>query len=313
MITQLKQKLNKYYIYRYLAYRKHKFDVLKNPKEEANRAYKIFFNKEIDWENPKNLIEKIYWLQFNTDTSLWTKYADKYLVRDYIKECGYEDNLPQLYGKWDYPKQIDFNELPNSFVLKSNNGCGTVLVVKDKLKLNLKSTRKRLNSWLSIHHGYGSAQLHYTKIEPCIIAEELLVQSVEANLLSPNSLIDYKVYCINGEPEAIWVAYNRTRHGGVDMTMYDKNWSKIAENLVSSEYYTYSEMEIPQPLCLHEMLEIARKLSQPFSQVRVDFYIVNDKPIFGEMTFTSGWGFFTHDFYNYLGSKIDLDKVERVS
>lgn len=92
MKNNIKTKLNKFYLYRYLAYKKHKLDILKNPKKEANRAYYPFFNKKINWDNPKNLIEKIFWLQFNTDTSLWTKYADKYQVRDYIKECGYEDN-----------------------------------------------------------------------------------------------------------------------------------------------------------------------------------------------------------------------------
>lgn len=313
MKVKVKRTLNKSYIYRYLVYLIHKSRVLINPKKEANRAYKIFFKKEINWDNPKNLIEKIYWLQFNTDTSLWTKYADKYLVRDYIKECGYEEHLPQLYGKWDSANDIDFNELPNSFVLKTNNGCGTVLVVKNKSELNIKSTRKKLNRWLSIPYGYGAAQLHYTKINPCIIAEELLIQSKEDSLISPNSLIDYKVFCINGEPQSIWVAYNRTHNGGVDMTLYDLNWNKDDKNLVSSDYYTYSEKDIPKPKCLDEMLEMSRKLSKPFSQVRVDFYVINNKPYIGELTFSTGWGYFTYDYYDYLGDKIDLSNVKQTS
>ncbi|MDA3779628.1 MAG: ATP-grasp fold amidoligase family protein [Bacteroidales bacterium] len=130
MKKYIKKFLNKFYIYRYLAYKKHKSDVLKDPKKEADRIYSIYFKKKINWDNPKNLIEKIYWLQLNTDTSLWTKYADKYKVRNYVKKCGYEENLPKLYGKWDKPKDINFDELPNSFVLKTNNGCGSVLIVK---------------------------------------------------------------------------------------------------------------------------------------------------------------------------------------
>lgn len=312
MITYIKSKLNEFYFYRYLAYKKHKKSVLSNPKIEANRAYYPFFKKNIDLDNPVNLIEKIYWLQFKSDTSLWTKYADKYLVRNYIKECGYEDNLPELYGKWEDANDIDFDKLPDSFVLKTNNGCGTVLVIKDKSKLNIKSTIKQLNEWLSIPYGYRGAQLHYTKINPCIIAEELLVQSEEESLISPKSLMDYKVYCINGEPEAIWVSYNRDRIEGVTMTMYDLNWVKQSQNLVSSDYYTYSENDIPKPPCLEEMLEMSRTISKPFSHVRVDFYIIDNKPVLGEMTFTTGWGFFTYDFYDYLGKKIDLDNIKEV-
>ena len=306
IISSVKVHLNKFYIYRFIAYKKHKHDVLKNPKREANRVYSIYFKNNINWDNPQNLIEKIYWLQFNTDTSLWTKYADKYLVREYIKECGYDNLLPQLYGKWNSAKEVNFDILPNRFVLKSNHACGTVLVVKDKSELNVGSVRKKMNQWLSMPYGYTGAQLHYLKIQPCIIAEELLIQNDEDNLISPNSLIDYKIYCVNGEPQAIWIAYNRT-HSGVLMTMYDINWRKCPQNLVSSKYYTYSEKDIPKPHCLQEMLDMSRKLSEPFKQVRVDFYVINNKPIFGEMTFATGWGFFTYDFYDYLGSKINLN------
>lgn len=307
MIALIKKYLNRFYVYKYWAYKRHKKMVLQNSFKEAERVYYPYFKKKINWDNPENLIEKIYWLQFYSDTSLWTKYADKYLVRDYVIHCGLSDFLPTLYGKWENANDIDFNKLPNSFVLKTNNGCGTVLIVKNKTELNIKRTIRQLNQWLSIPFGYSGAQLHYTQIRPCIIAEELLIQGKEDNAISPNSLIDYKVYCINGEPECIWIAYNRTREGGVDMTMYDLNWKKCPENLVSSAYYTYNDKEIPKPICLEKMLEMSRKLSQPFSQVRIDFYIINNEPVFGEMTFTTGWGFFTHDFYEFLGDKMEIN------
>ena len=130
MKEKIKLYLHKFYWYKLLTNKVHKNAVLRDPKSEANRAYKTFFNKNVDWDNPRDLIEKIYWLQFNTDTSLWTKYADKYLVRDYIKENGYNDHLPKLYGKWDNVEEIDFSKLPEKFVLKANNGCGTVLILK---------------------------------------------------------------------------------------------------------------------------------------------------------------------------------------
>src|SRR5690625_4035707 len=118
--SYIKRKLNGIYFYRLLAYQIHKYNVTKDPKAEANRSYYPFFRKKIDWENPTNLIEKIHWLQLYTDTDLWTKYADKYLVREYVKDCGYGNHLPQLYGKWEEAKEIDFNKLPQEFVLKTN-------------------------------------------------------------------------------------------------------------------------------------------------------------------------------------------------
>jgi hypothetical protein len=307
MNIKIKQFFNQFHWYKLIAYKFQKISVLKNPKAEANRAYYTVFKKNIDWDNPRDLVEKINWLQLHTDTSLWTKYADKYLVRDYVKECGYEDNLPDLYGKWENVDNIDFSVLPDEFVLKSNNGCGTVLIVKDKKNIKLNNVKKKLKRWLNLPYGYRAAQLHYLKIEPCIIAEELLVNNEEDILISSNSIIDYKIYCINGEPEAIWVAYDRT-HDGVYHTMYDINWIKHPELLVSTNYYSYHEREIPKPKCLDDMLEMCRKLSRPFKQVRVDLYVIKNKPIFGEMTFATGIGFFTEEFYNYLGSKIDLSE-----
>lgn len=296
--------LNKFYIYRYLAYIKHKYDVTRNYKKEANRAFKPFFKKEIDWENPKNLIEKIYWLQINSNTSLWTNCADKYLVRDFVKKCGFEEYLPKLYGKWNYANEIDFDKLPISFILKTNNGCGTNFIVKDKSLLNIKSTIKKLNRLLYVPYGYSSAQLHYTRIKPCIIAEELLENKDNYS----SSLVDYKIWCFHGVPEVIWVAYNRS-NSGVDMSIYDLNWEKHPEYLISSDHFRYNDRNIPKPKSLEKMIEIAKVLSKDFPQVRVDFYDISGKPYFGEMTFTTGFGYFSKEYYEYLGSKINLSKV----
>lgn len=305
MKEKLKKFLHQFYWYQLLVSKIQKYSVLKNPMYEAQRVYKLVFKKNINLQNPKDLIEKIFWLQFNSDTTLWTKYADKYLVRDYIIELGYKDNLPELYGKWNDVEEIDFSKLPKKFVIKANNGCGTVMIVENKDDIKIEKTKRKLRRWLNLPYGYRGAQLHYLKIKPCIIAEELLENNKEDIALSPNSLIDYKVYCINGEPEAIWVAYNRT-YNGVLMTIYDTEWNKRPEYLVSSDYYKYSHNDIPKPKCLNEILEMSKKISQPFHQLRVDFYIINNKPIVGELTFTTGFGFFTKEFYENLGNKIVL-------
>lgn len=295
--------LNQFYVYRYLAYRKHKYDYKKDFKKEVRRIYKPFFKTDVDWVNPQNLIEKIYWLQINSDTSLWTKYADKYLVRDYIRECGFDDILPILYGKWDNANDINFDKLPSSFVLKTNNGCGTNIIVRDKSKLNKKSTIKRLNQWLSIPYGYAAAQIHYTRIKPCIIAEEFLVN----NYSFSSSLIDFKIWCFHGVPECILVVFDREDNKYL-LSLYDLNWNNITHGNFDSNYKNISYKEIPKPESLEKMIEIAKILSLDLPQVRVDFYDIEGKPYFGEMTFSTGFGYFSKEYYEYLGSKIDLSK-----
>lgn len=311
-LLSLKQKLNSFYAYRCIADRCHRIAITINPQKEADRCYRWYFGHKINWDNPKDFVEKTFWLLLHTDTSEWTRCADKYLVRDYVKECGLENLLIPLLGKWDDAYDIDFANLPNQFVLKTNHSCGTLMVVNDKSSLDIPKVRKQFNRWLSVPYGYSGMQLHYTKIKPCIIAEELLEKDEVQKSISPQSLIDYKFFCCDGKPEYVWVAYNRSHSTGVDMTLYDLSWNKHKEHIVTSDYYTYSDIEIPRPKSLEIMIEACEILSKRFPEVRVDFYEVDGKPYFGELTFTSGWGFFTQDFYDYLGGKIDLSKVKRI-
>lgn len=276
-----------------------------NPKLSADYTYYKVFHKHINWNNPQDLIEKIFWLELNTDTSLWSLCSDKYRVREYVKEKGCENILNHLYGHWDNAKDIDFEKLPNSFVLKTNNACATVMIVKDKNGLNNKKTKNILNKWMHIKFGYNSAQLHYLNIEPCIIAEELLIPSKEDEMISPSSLIDYKILCLNGKPECILVVCDRGAETAI--MLYNLNWQKMPDKLSHNHsHFHHSSNNIPKPKCLDKMLEIAATLSQPFLEVRVDLYVINEKPVFGELTFSTGFGYYSKEYYEYLGSKIDI-------
>ena len=113
-----------------------------NPKIPINHTYKKYFNRKINWENPQDLIEKIAWMELYGDTSLWTTCADKYRVREYVEKCGCGQYLNELLGVWKDPNDINFKALPSEFVLKANNGCGTVLIVNDKTTLNIPKTKK---------------------------------------------------------------------------------------------------------------------------------------------------------------------------
>lgn len=285
----------------------------KDPKLATDNVFYSTFGRHINWEDPKDLNEKIYWMLHHIDTSLWTKCSDKYRVRSYIEEKGCGKYLVKLYGHWDDPMKIDFSTLPKEFVLKANNGCGTVLVVDDKSKLDEKKVKKTLAKWISEPFGYSGGQLHYLPIKRCIIAEERLNEIGEQKELSPSSLIDYKIWCINGEPECILVIFGRT-NGHYYRQVYDTGWNKMPEvmNMESNGHFIFKEVDIPKPNCLKEMLDIAKKLSEPFPEVRVDLYMIGGKPYFGELTFTAGMGSFTEDYYYYLGSKINLEKVQQI-
>lgn len=281
-----------------------------NPKLAANIVYKKVTGRNINWDNPQDLVEKIAWLELNTDTSLWTLCSDKYRVREFIEERECEETLVKLYGAWKDPYKIDFEKLPKQFVLKANNGCGTVMIVKDKEKLNIELTRKSLKSWIKRPYGYSSAQLHYLKIEPYIIAEELLIQDETLNKISPNSMVDYKVWCINGEPEAILMTFDRTKES-LKLKLYSTDWVDISHHIVYGGHYPhFKNIQIPKPECLESMLKFAKRLSAGFPEVRVDFYIVNNTPKFGELTFSTGFGYFTEEYYKYLGSKINLSTTK---
>lgn len=304
MITN-KIKSNKYIISIYKRFQNYKWYILYkiNKKLPASLLYKKVFHKKIDWNNPVDLIEKIAWLELYSDTSLWTECADKYKVREYITEKGLGSYLPRLYGVWNYAEDINFNDLPNSFILKTNNGCGTVIPIQDKNNINFNHVKHTLNKWIKTPYGYSGGQYHYLKIKPVIIAEELLENDELSKEISPTSLIDYKIWCINGTPIGILVTYNRQK-GSLNLNFYDTEWNECNEILVETKHYKIGKGNIPCPRNLKDMLSICKTLSQPFKQVRIDFYNLNGRIYIGELTFSTGYGYFTQAFYKTLGEKI---------
>ena len=157
-----------------LSWKWHEYVYNKDPKVAANRIYKKVFGKDIDWVCPLDLVEINFWMRFYTDTTKWTELSDKYKVREYITNCGFGGMLNKLYGVYRNAQEIDFEALPKSFVLKTNNACGTVILVKDKSKLNINKTRKILDLWLTFPYGVMNVEPHYLDIKPCIVAEEFL-------------------------------------------------------------------------------------------------------------------------------------------
>lgn len=268
--------------------------------------YYVRFHKKLDLQHPRTLNEKILYLSLKTDTSLWTTCADKYAVRKYVEECGCGDTLVKLYGVWDKAEDIDFDALPQQFVLKGNHGSGDVLIVSDKDCLNKEKTVKKFSKDLAKRYGALEGGKHYFRIEPKVIAEELIMNDGETKRFS-SSIVDYKIWCFNGKPQFIWVSYDR--HGNYKKhMMYDTDWKAHPEYLIYDKDYIQGEI-IPRPENFEEMLRIAECLSRPFPQVRCDLYNTNGKIYFGELTFTGRGGMmknYTDQFQLMAGDMIKL-------
>ena len=256
------------------------------PEDKIPTALKDWYfdktGEHLDLENPKTFNEKIQWLKLYDSTPLKTRLADKYLVRDWVKEKIGEEYLIPLLGVWDKFDEIDFDKLPNQFVLKCNHGCGYNIVVKDKSKLDLKDAKNKINTWLKEDFAYRNGfELHYSAIPRKIIAEKY-IQEVDT------CAIDYKFICFDGNPYLCWVT---NKHLEVHKRSFYKlpEW-KLQDIELKDGGAILDKEGVAKPKNLSSMLEICKTLSKGFPVVRVDLYLVKDKISFGEMTFTSASG-----------------------
>lgn len=273
--------------------------------------YYAIYKKRLNLKKPIDLNEKILWAKLYSDTSKWTELTDKYKVRSYVESLGLAETLVRFYGMWDNAEDVDFDKLPNSFILKANNGDGkgTNHIVHNKSQLtenDKKELRKKIDFWLHRKNiGVLSAEPHYIEMPPCIIAEEVL--PAESGALS---VVDYKIWCFNGKAYYIWVCNNRSAGGNsAHVLTYDLDWNPHPEFSIFNSDYIEGK-PIAKPKNLDRMIEVAEILSHGFPEVRVDLYNINGKIYFGEMTFTSQGGlnsFYTPEFLVELGSYFEID------
>ena len=258
------------------------------------------FNYQLDWNNPKDLNEKIQWLILNSDTSEWTRLADKVAVRDYVKEKGLAHMLVPMLGAWKDARDIDFDSLPNKFVLKCNHDSASVKILDKTIGFDKDKLIEDFNNKLRVKFGYLSCEPHYNKIPPMVMAEEFLELDGAGISSTP---IDYKIWCFNGEPCFVWVAYNRDNvNGHVEVEQYDLDWNYHHEWGRFTDHYRDGGGKVPCPKSFNEMLEAAKILSKGFPEVRVDFYDVDGKLYFGEITLYHGSG-----FDRFFPDKYDLE------
>lgn len=260
--------------------------------------YQVKLGKKCNLTNPQSFNEKLNYLKLYDRRPEYTVMADKFLVRTYVSEMIGEDYLIPLIGVWDSFNDINFEELPNEFVLKCTHDSASVFICKDKRRLNVNEVKDKISKALQINYFYPSREWPYKNIVPRIIAEKYMVDE------SGSELKDYKIYCFNGIPKLIQVDFGRfTKH---ERNLYDVNWNIIDKQI---EYPKNLCVKIDKPIKLKDMLEKASVLSKGIPSVRVDFYSINDKVYFGEMTFYQEGGFakFEPEEFEYeLGKEIVL-------
>lgn len=222
------------------------------------------------------LNEKLMWLKLNTyrHAPLVTQGADKYRVREYLVQQGCGNLLNELFGVWDCAEDIDWDRLPNSFVLKCNHGCGYNILCPDKSKLSIDDVKKQLDKWMHTDFWRSLAEVQYQDIPKKIICEAFLGDGT--------SLFDYKIYCFHGKATHILVCTQR-ESGEPKFYFFDRDWKLCP--ITRDGKLADGDLDLEKPAQLEEMLCYAERLAKPFPFVRVDFYYTDGRIVFGELTF----------------------------
>lgn len=268
-----------------------------SPTLNTRLRYWDAFHKKLDLENPKDLNEKNLWLKLKDygHNELVRQCADKYGVREYVQKCGCGEILNELIVKYESPEEIQWDSLPNQFAMKLNSGCGGNIICSDKSKLDFEQCRRNLKKWIRKKYYLAYSEMQYKDVKPIIIVEKYLK---DGNGLLP---VDYKFYCMNGRAEYLMLCIGR-EYGHPKFYWYNRNW----------EFVPFEEKKDPhieKPELMDEAFKYADILSKPFPFVRTDLYIIDNRIIFGELTFTSAGGMdktISQEALNIMGDMIDL-------
>ena len=265
--------------------------------------YLIYFRgykKVLNLKKPETWGEKIQWLKLYGGLEELSQYVDKYEVRKYIKQTIGEEYLNELYGVYDSVEEINFELLPNKFVLKSTNGSGSILICKNKSNFNFKYAKKVMKKWLKDDYSKEKKEPQYKNVKNRIIIEKYIENENE-------SLTDYKFYCFDGKVKYYAVFYDRFTNKSIDIYSTEKGKLEgIKTCNIQNSNYDVNKEEI------NEMIKLSEKLGEKFTCVRVDFYYIKGKPIFGELTFTDGAGsdpWNPLDFDKKIAMNIPLRKI----
>lgn len=266
--------------------------------ETLKKDFKKQLGYSLNLDTPKTFNEKLQWLKVYYKDPIMTKCADKVAVRDIItKEIG-KEYLIDVYGVYDSVDEIDISKLPNQFVLKPNHSSGRVIICKDKNAENWKENFKLLKKWMKENYYYQNGEWVYKDIKPKIVCEKLL----------DSNIVDYKLLCFNGKAKVIFLAKDRGQN--VKFNFYDTNFDLLP---IKWHHDNFKD-KIDKPIHLDLMIQLSEQLSKKFPHVRVDWYEVDNKLYFGELTFFHDNGMHKIEPYEWdykLGELLDLSKVRK--
>lgn len=270
--------------------------------KDVAKKFDVFFryHKKIDLKRPKTLRDKVIYIENNCPSPLAAKCTDKWEARFYVTHKGLENILVPVYGKvYSSVNEIDFNALPERFVLKATHGCKMNYFCGDKSKFDINKCKKVLNKWLKETYGTYSGEWHYLDIPHRLYCEQYLDNA--------DNMVDYKFHCFNGEPQFVLVCKNRKISAvgtmKVERFIFDMQWNQI-DGLIE-----HNISNLAPPRYFSEMIKIAKKLSEDFKFVRVDLYQMDEKIYFGELTFTPTNGVFSHytdEFLIEMGKRLQI-------
>lgn len=237
---------------------------------------------ELDLQHPKTFNEKLQWLKIHNRKPEYTMMVDKYAVRQYIADTIGGEYLIPLLGVWDDPEQIDFDALPQQFVLKCNHNSGLgMCICKDKSKLDLKKVKQELKKGLQQDYYLACREWPYKDVKRKIVCEQYMEDA------NSQELLDYKFMCFNGKAECIFTCTDRFSPDGLKVTFFDCDWNQLP----FERHYPASRTPIAPPKNLRKMIELSEILSENHPFLRVDFYEIAGKIYFGELTFFPGSGY----------------------
>lgn len=253
---------------------------------------------KMDLYHPKTYTEKMQWLKLYDPNTMRATLTDKVLVRDWVKDMIGEEYLIPVIGIYNTFDEIDFDQLPNRFVMKTNHSSGWNIVVKDKHQFDKREARRKFNRWLRMDYAYYCQfEIHYSEIKPKIIIEKYMEDK-------SGGLTDYKFLCFDGKPEFVWVDFDRFSNH--KRNVYNLDWE--LQPWTQFNYGNY-EGEVNPPKNFELMKELATKLCKGFIHVRVDLYNIDGYVYFGEMTFTNGGGMeplYPYEYDTVVGNLIHL-------
>ena len=241
--------------------------------------YFSHFKHFADLKNPKTYNEKLNWLKLHDHNPQYIKMVDKYEVKEYVAGIiGNEYIIPTL-GVWDHFDEIDFDKLPDQFVLKCTHDSEGLVICKDKSKLDKAAAKEKIEAALKLNFYYIGREWPYKDVKPRIIAEQYMEDHVDGELR------DYKFFCFDGNPKVMFVASDRSK----DATKFD--YYDLDFNHLELKQHYPNAGEVRKPVTFDKMIELAKILSKEMPHVRVDFYEVDGKLYFGELTFYHFSGF----------------------